>query len=255
MIIIKSEREISLMKESGKVLIGLFKVLKEYTRPGISTYELDMIARKYIISHNGFPSAYHYGGFPGNICISVNDTLIHGIPSKNIILKEGDIVSYDCMCTLKGYVTDACRTYAVGEISENAKKLIKTTEECFFNAIKMVKPGVRLGVISSIVEKTAKEAGYTVTSMFTGHGVGREVHEDPYVPNVGKESDGPILKKGMTLTIEPMVNEGKVDLKILDDEWTVKTKDGKLSCHYENTFVVTEDGYEIITLDEEEMNG
>lgn len=254
-IIIKSPREIELMKKSGEVLIGLFKVLEQNTKPGISTKELDNIARKYILSHGGVPSSYQYGGFPGNICISVNDTLIHGIPSNKIILKEGDIVSYDCMCTLNGYITDACRTFPVGKISENASRLIETTKKCFFEAVKLIKPGIHLGVVSHRIHEVATEAGYTVTEMFTGHGVGTAVHEDPYVPNVGRESDGPILRKGMTLAIEPMINEGKVDLNILDDGWTVKTKDGKLSCHYENTVVITDDGYEIITLDKGELNG
>lgn len=254
-IIIKSPREISLMKESGKILIGLFDELKENTKPGISTYELDKIARKYILSKGGYPSSYHYEGFPGNICISVNDTLIHGIPSKNIILKEGDIVSYDCMVTKDGYITDACRSFPVGAISSDASRLIEVTKKCFFEAVKKIKPGIHLGVVSHTIESLAKENGYTVTDMFTGHGVGRDVHEDPYVPNVGEEESGPILKEGMTLAIEPMVNKGKVDLKILDDGWTVKTKDGELCCHYENTVVVTHDGYEIITLKEGEFNG
>ncbi|MFA7222454.1 MAG: type I methionyl aminopeptidase [Bacilli bacterium] len=251
MIIIKSPREIALMKEAGEVLIGLFDVLEANTLPGKNTKELDSLARRYILSHGGYPSSYNYEGYPGNICISVNDTLIHGIPSKDIVLKEGDIVSYDCMCTKHGYVADACRTFPVGKASESALRLINVTRNCFFNAVKLVKPGIHLGVISHAIEKTATEAGYTLTSDYTGHGVGKEVHEDPYVPNVGVESEGPILEKGMTIAIEPMVNEGKVDLVTLDDGWTVKTKDGKLSCHYENTVVVTDDGYEIITLKKE----
>ena len=255
MIIIKSSREIALMKEAGEVLIGLFDVLKANTLPGKNTKELDELARRYILSHGGVPSSYHYEGYPGNICISVNDTLIHGIPSKDIILKEGDIVSYDCMCTKHGYVADATRTFPVGKISDEAARLIKVTQECFFNAVKLVKPGVHIGVISHEVERIAHAAGYTVTPDYTGHGVGKEVHEDPYVPNCGNESDGPILEKGMTIAIEPMVNEGKVGLKTLSDGWTVKTRDGKLSCHYENTVVVTDSGYEIITLKKGELNG
>jgi len=251
LIIIKSSREIALMKEAGEVLIGLFEVLKANTVPGKTTKELDNIARRYILSHGGIPSSYHYEGYPGNICISVNDTLIHGIPSNKIVLKEGDIVSYDCMCTKHGYVADACRTFPVGKISKEAERLIEVTRNCFFNAVKLIKPGIHLGVISHEIEKTAHEAGYTVTDQYTGHGVGRDVHEDPYVPNCGDVTDGPILQKGMTLAIEPMVNEGKVDLVTLDDGWTVKTKDGKLSCHYENTVVVTDNGYEIITLKKE----
>ena len=251
-IIIKSPREIANMREAGKIIGKLFGYLRSITRPGISTYELDKLANKFIMSHGGYPSSYQYEGFPGHICISVNDTLIHGIPSKEIILKEGDIVSYDIMVTYNGYIADACRTVPVGEISENAKKLIEVTKECFVKAVKLVKPGIHIGDISATIEANAKANGYTVTSMFTGHGVGKEVHEDPYVPNVGKFNSGPILKKNMTIAIEPMVNEGKVELKTLDDGWTIKTVDGKLSCHYENTIVITESGYEILTLEEGE---
>lgn len=256
MIIIKSNREINLMKESGQVLIGLFDLLEKNTLPGKSTKELDSIARSYIISKGGVPSSYHYEGFPGNICISVNDALIHGVPSKDIILKEGDIVSYDCMCTKNGYVADACRTFPVGKISDETQRIIDVTKKCFFEAVKEVKPGVHLGKIGNIISKIAEENGYSVTKEYGGHGVGKEVHEDPFVYNYGEENDGPILKKGMTIAIEPMLNQGSVELYTLDDEWTVKTKDGKLSCHYENTVVVTDDGYEIITLKKgEELNG
>lgn len=157
MIIEKSPREIALMKEAGEVLIGLFDLLEENTVPGKTTKELDKLARKYILSKGGYPSSYHYEGFPGNICISVNDTLIHGIPSDKIVLKEGDIVSYDCMCTKHGYVADACRTFPVGKISDEAKRLIEVTRNCFFNAVKLVKPGIHLGVISHEIEKQLKK--------------------------------------------------------------------------------------------------
>ena len=251
-IIIKSPREIALMKEAGKVIIGLFKVLRAHTKPGISTFELDKIAKSYITMNGGIPSSKGYGGFPGNICISVNDCLVHGIPSRSIILKEGDIVSYDVVVTKHGYMADACRTYPVGEISLEAKRLILTTKEAFFNGVKLIKPGIRLGVVSNAIYKTAIEQGYTVTSEFTGHGIGRDMHEDPYVPNVGKETDGPILRAGMTLAIEPMINQGKVDLVVDRDGWTTRTKDGKLCAYYEKTVAVSNDGYEIITLDEGE---
>lgn len=251
MIIVKSPREIALMKEAGEVLIELFDVLKENTVPGKTTKELDKIANRFILSKGGYPSSKGYEGYPGSICISVNDTLIHGIGSNKIVLKEGDIVSYDCMCTKHGYVADATRTYGVGKISSEAQRLIDTTEECFFSAVKLVKPGVHLGDISHEIERTAKDQGYTLTELYTGHGVGKEVHEDPYVPNVGKAGTGIILQEGMSIAIEPMVNSGKVDLITLEDGWTVKTKDGKLCCHYENTVVVTKTGNEIITLKKE----
>ena len=196
-IIIKSPREIELIREAGDIVRGTFKVLKENTLPGKSTYELDRIAEKYIRSKGGIPSSKGYEGFPGAICISVNDTLVHGIPSKKIILKEGDIVSYDVVVTYKGYYADACRTYPVGEIAPHVAKLVETTKNCFFEAVKLVKPGVHLGDISNKIETVAKAEGYTLTDMFTGHGVGREMHEDPYIFNVGKKGTGPILMKGM----------------------------------------------------------
>ena len=249
---IKSPREIAFMKLAGEIVSEVFALLRVHTKPNVSTYELDQLVGKYIRSRGGIPSSYHYEGFPGNICISVNETLIHGIPSKKIILKEGDIVSYDVMVTYNGYVADACRTMPVGKISDEAQRLIDVTKSCFVNAVKLVKPGVHIGDISSIISETAHENGYTVTDMFTGHGVGREVHEDPYVPNVGLKGHGPILQKNMTIAIEPMVNQGKVDLEIDRDGWTVKTKDRKLACHYENTVVVTSSGYEILTLEKGE---
>ena len=246
-IIIKSPREIALMKEAGKVIIGLFKVLRAHTKPGISTFELDKIAKSYITMNGGIPSSKGYGGFPGNICISVNDCLVHGIPSRSIILKEGDIVSYDVVVTKHGYMADACRTYPVGEISLEAKRLILTTKEAFFNGVKLIKPGIRLGVVSNAIYKTAIEQGYTVTSEFTGHGIGRDMHEDPYVPNVGKETDGPILRAGMTLAIEPMITMGRPEVCWLDDDWTVVTEDESLAAHYENTILITEGEPEILT--------
>lgn len=247
-IIIKSQREINLMKESGKVLIDLFDLLEEHTKPGVSTYELDKIAEKFIRSRGGIPSSKGYGGFPGNICISVNDVLVHGIPSKKTILKEGDIVTYDCMCTKAGYVADAARTFPVGEVSEEAKKLIDVTRESFFKGVEQVKPGNHIGDIGAAISKYARSFGYSLTEEYTGHGVGKDVHEDPYVPNVNEPGRGPKLVKGMTIAIEPMVNQGSKDTVVSDDGWTVRTKDGKLCSHYENTVVVTDLGYEIITL-------
>lgn len=250
-IIIKSNREIALIKEAGKVIIDLFKVLKENTLPGKSTYELDEIADKFIRSRGGIPSSYHYEGYPGHICISVNDTLVHGIPSKKIILKEGDIVSYDVLVTLNGYTADAARTFPVGKVSNEALQLIEVTKNAFFKGVEQVKPGNHIGDISKAIESYVTSYGYSLTDLFAGHGVGREVHEDPFVPNV-YSGNGPKLVKGMTIAIEPMVNLGKKDLKILEDGWTAKTKDGKICSHYENTVVVTDLGYEILTLDEGE---
>ena len=252
-IIIKSPREIALIKKAGSILADTFDYLKVHTRAGISTKELDKLAESFIRSHGGIPTCKGYEGFPGAICISVNDTLLHGIPSKSIILKDGDIVSYDICVTYEGYIADACRTFPVGEISSEAKRLLDTTKKCFFEAVKLVKPGVHLGDISQKIYESGTSAGYTLTRDYGGHGVGREMHEDPFVLNYGEKGIGPILKKGMVIAIEPMLNEGKVELYTLDDGWTVKTLDGKLSCHYENTIAITDDGYEILTLEKGEV--
>ena len=252
-IIIKSPREIALIKKAGSILADTFDYLKVHTRAGISTKELDKLAESFIRSHGGIPTCKGYEGFPGAICISVNDTLLHGIPSKSIILKDGDIVSYDICVTYEGYIADACRTFPVGEISSEAKRLLDTTKKCFFEAVKLVKPGVHLGDISQKIYETGTSEGYTLTRDYGGHGVGREMHEDPFVLNYGEKGIGPILKKGMVIAIEPMLNEGKVELYTLDDGWTVKTLDGKLSCHYENTIAITDDGYEILTLEKGEV--
>ena len=252
-IIIKSPREIALIKKAGSILADTFDYLKVHTRAGISTKELDKLAESFIRNHGGIPTCKGYEGFPGAICISVNDTLLHGIPSKSIILKDGDIVSYDICVTYEGYIADACRTFPVGEISSEAKRLLDTTKKCFFEAVKLVKPGVHLGDISQKIYETGTSEGYTLTRDYGGHGVGREMHEDPFVLNYGEKGTGPILKKGMVIAIEPMLNEGKVELYTLDDGWTVKTLDGKLSCHYENTIAITDDGYEILTLEKGEV--
>lgn len=252
-IIIKSPREIALIKKAGSILADTFDYLKVHTRAGISTKELDKLAESFIRSHGGIPTCKGYEGFPSAICISVNDTLLHGIPSKSIILKDGDIVSYDICVTYEGYIADACRTFPVGEISSEAKRLLDTTKKCFFEAVKLVKPGVHLGDISQKIYETGTSEGYTLTRDYGGHGVGREMHEDPFVLNYGEKGTGPILKKGMVIAIEPMLNEGKVELYTLDDGWTVKTLDGKLSCHYENTIAITDDGYEILTLEKGEV--
>lgn len=251
-IIIKSPREIALIKKAGSIIADLFDYLKVHTRAGISTKELDKLAESFIRSHGGIPTCKGYEGFPGAICISVNDTLLHGIPSKSIILKDGDIVSYDVCVTYEGYIADACRTFPVGEVTSEAKRLMETTKRCFFEAVKLIKPGVHLGDISQKIYETGTSEGYTLTRDYGGHGVGREMHEDPFVLNYGEKGTGVILKKGMVIAIEPMLNEGKVELYTLDDGWTVKTLDGKLSCHYENTIAITDDGYEILTLEKGE---
>lgn len=255
MIIKKSPREVKLMKEAGRIVATVFEQLGPKCKPGVSTWELDQLAGKIIRSEGATPTFLGYGGFPGNICISVNDTLIHGIPSKDIILKEGDVISLDVGATKDGYIADAARTFPVGEISPEAEALIEATEASFWNAvINYAKPGGYVGDISHAIQSYLEPKGFGVPREYAGHGVGVKLHEDPFVPNYGYEGSGPRLRVGMTLAIEPMVTLGSRATYVLDDEWTVKTLDGKLSAHYENTIVITEDGFEVLTvLDEKEL--
>ncbi len=254
-IIIKSKREIALMKEAGIIMIELFDYLESITKEGLTTQYLDKEAGNFIKSKGARPACLGYEGFPANICISLNDTLLHGIGSKKTVLKNGDIISYDVVIEKNGYMVDACRTFGVGEISKENQRLIDVTKECFFEAVKLVKPGIHLGDISHKIEEIAHSYGYSLTEDFGGHGIGKDMHEDPMIMNVGREGSGPILKEGMCLCIEPMVIVGKKDTKILGDGWTVKTVDHSMCAHYENTVVVTSDGYEIITLKREDNNG
>lgn len=247
MITCKSQREIELMRVAGKIVGSVFKTIQPYLKPGISTQELADIAERTIRSQGAIPTFKGYGGFPGAICISINETLIHGIPSKNIILKEGDIVSLDVGATYQGYCGDACRTYPVGQVSEEAKRLMRVTEESFWKAVALVKPGIHLGDISHAIQEYNESHGYSLPRDYTGHGIGTHLHEDPAIPNYGKAGTGPILQEGMCLAIEPMVASGKHQTRVLPDDWTVKMRDGKISCHYENTIVVTKDGFEALT--------
>ena len=252
MIIIKSAREINLMREAGKVVAQVFKELEPMCVPGICTPESANKAEQIILAHGCIPTFKGYGGFPGAICVSINETLVHGIPSSKIILKEGDIVSLDVGATYQGYVADACRTFIVGIAPQAAIDLVETTKLSFFEAVKLIKPGVHLGDISAKIQEVNEAHGYSLPRDYTGHGVGAHLHEDPAIPNVGVKGFGPILKEGMCLAIEPMVAQGRPNTRTLGDEWTVKMKDGKLSAHYENTIAVTKDGYEILTMYEGE---
>ncbi len=254
MINIKSTREIELMKEAGKVVSLVFTELRKFCKPGVSTLQVSEKADEIIRAHGCTPTFLNYGGFSGAICVSVNDTLIHGIPSKDIILKDGDIVTVDVGATYKGYDCDAARTFPVGNCKQNALDLIKSTEDSFFYALEGIKEGSYLGDICSRIEEFNKKNGYTLTHEYCGHGTGRNLHEDPEIPNYGTYGTGPMLRSGMTLAIEPMVNEGKSKLKVMSDGWTTKTKDGKLSSHYENTVLITKSGYEILTLEEGERS-
>ena len=252
MIITKSPREIALMKEAGRVVGLVFKTLEKAIKPGMSTLDIDSIVETTMLENDCIPAEKGYYGYPASACVSVNDTLIHGIPSKKIILREGDIVSVDIVATYKGYSADACRTFKVGTLTERAHRIVDVTKDAFFEAVKIIKPGIHLGDISETIQKYVESHGYNVVREYTGHGIGAHMHEDPAIPNYGKAGTGPILTQGMTLAIEPMGLEGRKDVRTLGDGWTVKSKDGKLTAHYENTVVVTDDGYEIITMYEGE---
>ena len=248
MIKIKTEKEIELMRIAGKITGDTLKLLGEHSKPNISTAELDKIAFDYIISQGAKPSFKNYGGFPGSICTSINEEVVHGIPSKTRILKEGDIISVDVGACYKGYHGDAARTFAVGKIDAKKKKLIKITEETFFKGIKDIKAGNFVGDISHQVQLYAEKNGYGVVRELIGHGVGKELHEEPNVPNYGIAGSGPKLNAGATIAIEPMITMGKRQVVFSDNGWTVSTKDGLPAAHYENTVLITETGVEILTL-------
>ena len=251
MIIIKSPREIELMRESGQLLSSLFHHLSLMIKPGITTKMLDEEAERFINERGGILEEKGYYGYPASICASVNDVLVHGIPSSKKVLKEGDIISLDIVVKKNGYCADACRTYPVGKVSDEAAQLIKVTEDSFFHAVSLIKEGVHLGDICHAVESYVKPYNYCVPEEYSGHGIGRTMHEDPSIPNYGKPGTGPILKAGMTLCIEPMVMTGKRALRVLPDGWTAVARDHKINAYYENTVLVTETGVEILTLGKE----
>ena len=252
MVIRKSPREIALMKEAGRVVGLVFKTLEEEIVPGMPTLQIDAIVEKVMVENDCIPAEKGYYDYPASACVSVNDTLIHGIPSNKIILKEGDIVSVDIVANYKGYMADACRTFKVGKVSERADRLVRVTKQAFFEALNFVKPGNYVGDISHAIQTYVESHGYNVTRDYTGHGIGASMHEDPSIPDYGKAGTGVKLVEGMALAIEPMVLEGRKDTRVLGDGWTVKAKDGKLTAHYENTVIVTDTGYEIITMYEGE---
>ena len=248
MISIKSDREIELMKEAGRLVGETHKYLKQFIKEGITTIELDRLAEDFIRKNGGIPTEKGYEGYPASICASVNDEVVHGIPTKDHIIDEGDIVSLDAGVIYKGYHSDAARTHAVGEISKEASKLIEVTKESFFEGLKYAKEGNHLFDISRAIQKYVEANGFSVVRDLVGHGIGSNLHEAPEIPNFAGRRKGMKLKAGMTLAIEPMVNAGHYDVCWLDDDWTVVTADGSLSAHYENTVLITEDGYEILSL-------
>jgi methionyl aminopeptidase len=245
---IKSEREIELMREAGKILAKTHIELEKALKPGMTTWDIDHLGEEIIRSYGCIPSFKNYCGYPASICVSVNNEVVHGIPSKKRVIQEGDIVSLDAGVIYKGYHSDAARTHGVGEISKEAKQLIEVTRQSFFEGIKYAKAGNHLNDISAAVQAYAEKFGYGVVRDLVGHGIGEHLHEDPEVPNFARRRKGIRLQAGMTLAVEPMINVGRPGVRWLDDEWTVVTEDGSLSAHYENTILVGEDGPEILSL-------
>ncbi|SDN58744.1 methionyl aminopeptidase [Fictibacillus solisalsi] len=246
MIICKTPREIDLMREAGRIVALTHEELKKHIKPGVTTKELDNIAEKFIRSQGAIPSFKDYNGFTGSICTSVNEELVHGIPGKRV-LNHGDIISLDIGAKYKGYHGDSAWTYGVGEISEESQKLLDVTEQSLFKGLEKAKAGARLTDISHEIQVYAEAEGFSVVREYVGHGVGQELHEDPQIPHYGPPGKGPILKKGMVLAIEPMINAGSRYVKTLSDNWTVVTTDGKWCAHFEHTVAITEEGYEILT--------
>lgn len=246
MITIKSEREIELMRKAGMLVSEMHKFIKPYIKDGITTRELDKLCEDFIVSHDAVPSCKGFEGFPATLCTSVNDEVVHGIPG-DYKLKDGDIITIDVVIGYKGYQGDAAWTYAVGDVSDDKKYLMKHTEQSLYEGIKEVAPGKRIGDIAAAVQKYAEDHNLGVVRELCGHGIGREMHEDPEVPNFGIPNTGPRLKPGMVICIEPMLNFGHRDVFLLDDDWTVVTADGSPAAHYEHTVLVTEEGYEILT--------
>ena len=247
---IKSAREIELMREAGRILEKVHDELGKAIRPGISTKDIDVLGEKIIRDFGCIPSFLDYQGYPASICVSVNDEVVHGIPHKNRILQEGDIVSLDAGVIYKGYHSDAARTHAVGKVSEEALKLMEVTKKSFFEGIRYAKEGYHLFDISNEIDAYVRPCGYGIVRDLVGHGIGSNLHEDPQIPNFRQLRRGLKLKAGMTLAIEPMINMGRYEVEWLDDDWTVVTRDGSLSAHYENTVLITDGEPEILTLSE-----
>ncbi len=255
MVSIKSDREIELMMEACKITAETHEMLEKNIKPGISTYDLDKMAEQFIKSKGAVPAQKGYPSgekgvpdFPSTLCISINDEVIHGVPSKRAIIQDGDIVSIDLVVQKNGFHGDAARTHLVGNVSEEARKLVEVTKQAFFEGIKFAKEGNRVGDISFAIQEYVKKFGYSVVREFQGHGIGREMHEDPGIPNYGKKGKGMRLQKGMTLAVEPMVIQRQPDIFELEDGWTIVTEDGSLAAHYENTILITEKEAKVLTI-------
>jgi methionyl aminopeptidase len=246
-IIIKSEREITVMRRAGRIVGTVLEILSKQIKPGMKTKELDVIAAREVTRLGGTPSFKGYHGYPANLCVSVNDEIVHGIPGERV-LREGDIVSLDMGAIYNGFQGDGAVTVGVGKVSTRAQGLIDTTREALRAGIAAVQTGARLGDVSAVIQQYAESRGYSVVREYSGHGIGREMHEEPQIPNFGPAGIGPVLKKGMTLALEPMVNLGDWHTRVAADDWTVLTADGSLSAHFEHTIAITEDGAEVLTI-------
>lgn len=239
MIILKTKREIEIMRKAGKLVAESHDLVRKYIKPGVTTLELDQLVEDYLRSQNAIPTFKGYSGFPFSICASVNEEVVHGFPSTRK-LAEGDIVSIDIGATFEGYVGDSAKTFIVGEVDDEKRRLVEVTRQCFYEGIKFAKESYRLSDISHAIQQYAESNGFSVVRDFVGHGVGRNMHESPQIPNFGKPNKGPRLQEGMVLAIEPMINAGTYNVKVLDNDWTVVTIDGKPSAHYEHTIAITD---------------
>jgi len=248
MIHVKSEKEIELLRESCKVVKDTLAFVGSKIKAGMSTKEIDELVERYIRASGAYPSCLGYGGFPASACVSVNEVVVHGIPNHETILKDGDIVSVDLCAYKNGFHGDAARTFCIGTVKPEVKKLVEVTEECFFKAVEGLKAGTPLYDIGYAVQTHAEAHGYGVIRSYTGHGIGREMHEDPSVPNFGRKGTGMRLKAGTVICVEPMISLGSYRVRVLDDDWTAVTIDSSPAAHYENTLVIREDGVEILTL-------
>ncbi len=246
---LKSSREIEIMRRSGKITSAVLTSLMKAVRPGMTTGELDRLAEQGIRERGGIPTFKGYNGFPGSVCASIDDEVVHGIPGSRV-LRDGDLLSIDIGTTLDGYVSDSAATVAVGSISESAQRLLDVTQECLMLGIAQMEPGKHVGDIGAAVQEHAERHGYGVVRELVGHGVGRAMHEEPQVPNYGRAGTGMELRPGLVLAVEPMITQGNPKIKILKDDWTVVTADGKLAAHFEHTIAVTENGPRILTLRE-----
>ncbi|SUP44582.1 type I methionyl aminopeptidase [Veillonella criceti] len=251
MIILKSEHEIEYIRQACKLTVETLQQLIAVAKPGVSTLELDQFAEEYIRSHGGEPSCKGYYGYPATICASINDEVVHGIPNAHRKLKNGDIISIDLVSSVNGYHGDSCVTIPIGKVKPQVMKLLKVTEESLFKGIEQAVVGNRVGDISHAVQTYCEKFGFGVVRDFVGHGLGREMHEDPQIPNYGPAGHGPLLKPGMVLCIEPMITMGTYEVQVLGDDWTAVTRDGKPAAHFEHTVVVTENGPEILTMRDE----